>query len=593
MSWPFQPQPVKTGFTLIEVTIALGVGMFVVITAYAAIRSASQTIRAADRLALENRLLRAGFIYAMDEIDYWTMYDDPDAPAGSTSQRLRGITTDTLPATFEFRVNPPPVVPYFPKRTYGMPFTPLKDLPPPNEFADGSAGFTGTTSGGNGDFGALATDRGWSLRPGTPLLLSPTDASDLATGGAVFTADRDRGIDLHRPYQANDPATWFHGSVLEISLGRRELGRYGLFTNLKKTPLLGHGDDARDLGWRANDLATNGNSGYPGFVKYTGPFGQQTPAESRTFTRYENRILYLFEALGNFACLDYLPANTLVGVHGLVFPWQTTDFTAREEAATNAPFVDAWTDPSDATQTLLSIDEAADWRFIGITTWDWKWERPDSRRLGNNRSLRGKAAVSNLTQANGNTAIAVIPGGAYSGANVIGYEVHGTIDGDGCDVPGSQLSIRDLANRNRASFPGPQTQVYDATKVISRVMQVAPLLPLRPTTWPDLRLGVARTVVNSRFRNSCWIRWLDQATGQEVEMELTALGTTLRGARQQRHQNGGWATFYGITYDTTTGVLWDNPKSGSMSGYTTTQNNDPTLDYPANPADVPGKRSSP
>jgi len=578
----------RKAFTLIEVTIALGVGMFVVITAYAAIRSASQTIRAADRLALENRLLRAGFIYAMDELDYWSMYDDPDAPAGSEGRRLRGVTTDTLPATFEGVAS----TPYFPKRSYGLPFTPLKDLPPANEFADGTAGFTGLASGGDGNF--AAADRGWTLRPGAPLLLSASGVTDLAVGGAVFTADRDRGLDPHRPYQANDPATWYRGSVMETTLGRRDLGRYGLFSNLKKTPLLGHGEDARDPGWRKADIATNGNSGYPGFAKYTGPFGRQTAAESRTFTRYENRTLYLFESLGNYACLDYLPANTMVGLHGLIFPWPAASFGSRQDVATNSGFIDAWADPTDATITLVSVDEAVDWRLSGMTTWDWVWERGGSRRLGANRGGRGKPLASSVTQVNGNTAIAVVPGGSYSGAYNVGYEVHDAMDNGDTGVPtGAQLSARSLAISQRCSYAGPLTQIYDATKTISRIMQVVPLMPLRPSTWPDLRLGVTRTAVDSRFLNSCWIRWLDQSTGQEVEIELTALGTTLRGARQQRHQDGGWATFYGVTYDNTTGVLWDNPKSGSMTGYSTAQNNDPTLDYPTVPAAVGAKRSGP
>jgi prepilin-type N-terminal cleavage/methylation domain-containing protein len=69
------------GFTLIELLMSLALGMVVATTAFAAFRVASQTVGAANRLSVENGLLRAGFLACEDEVDWWRLDDDPEKPA--------------------------------------------------------------------------------------------------------------------------------------------------------------------------------------------------------------------------------------------------------------------------------------------------------------------------------------------------------------------------------------------------------------------------------------------------------------------------------------------------------------------------------
>lgn len=82
-------QPCRHAFSLIEVMIAITLGMLLIFAAMSGFRVASQSITSANRLAMENSLLRAGFHEALNEIDLWTAYDDPDSkvPADQALRR--------------------------------------------------------------------------------------------------------------------------------------------------------------------------------------------------------------------------------------------------------------------------------------------------------------------------------------------------------------------------------------------------------------------------------------------------------------------------------------------------------------------------
>lgn len=77
------------GFTLLELMISVTLGALIVYTAMAGFRVAGQTITVANRLSLENSIMRAGFQAALHEVDTWTSYDDPDSTQPG-DQALRG-----------------------------------------------------------------------------------------------------------------------------------------------------------------------------------------------------------------------------------------------------------------------------------------------------------------------------------------------------------------------------------------------------------------------------------------------------------------------------------------------------------------------
>ena len=79
----------RSAFTLIELLIALALGLVLICTAAAGLRVATQTVTVANRLALENEIMRSGFEIALDEVDLWRAYDDP-VDATRMGQRGKG-----------------------------------------------------------------------------------------------------------------------------------------------------------------------------------------------------------------------------------------------------------------------------------------------------------------------------------------------------------------------------------------------------------------------------------------------------------------------------------------------------------------------
>lgn len=96
------------GFTLLEMMIAISLGMLLVYTAMAGFRVASQSITTANRLALENSLLRAGFSEALHEVDFWTSYDDPQStvPADQALRKSQ-MPFSPLPTTAPIQTSTP------------------------------------------------------------------------------------------------------------------------------------------------------------------------------------------------------------------------------------------------------------------------------------------------------------------------------------------------------------------------------------------------------------------------------------------------------------------------------------------------------
>ncbi|MBA3936387.1 MAG: hypothetical protein H0X38_02910 [Planctomycetes bacterium] len=71
----------RAAFTLIEIMIATGLGVGIIGVSFAAFRVASQAATVANRLSLENALMRAGYARAQEELDFWQGYDDALDPA--------------------------------------------------------------------------------------------------------------------------------------------------------------------------------------------------------------------------------------------------------------------------------------------------------------------------------------------------------------------------------------------------------------------------------------------------------------------------------------------------------------------------------
>ncbi len=96
----------RHAYTMIELLVATALGLTICTAAYACVRLCAQVSATTTRLSDENRLLRTGYLAALEEVDFWTSLDDP---GDATRQKLR-------PA--------------------GRPFHPLRFTAPPGAAAD-------------------------------------------------------------------------------------------------------------------------------------------------------------------------------------------------------------------------------------------------------------------------------------------------------------------------------------------------------------------------------------------------------------------------------------------------------------------------
>lgn len=104
----------RTAFTMIELLIAMALGLIIAGTAFAAFRLASTTFATAQQLVRQNGLLVEGYFAGVDDADFWFSCDDPGDPNGQAQRRA-------------YRLNGSPAV-VGTDGGYGQPFVPM-DLP--------------------------------------------------------------------------------------------------------------------------------------------------------------------------------------------------------------------------------------------------------------------------------------------------------------------------------------------------------------------------------------------------------------------------------------------------------------------------------
>lgn len=264
----------RPAFTLIELMIAVTLGMIVVYTAIAGFRVAAQCTTISNRLSLENSLMRAGINEAHQQLDFWTNLDDPD---DGSRQRLRVTAAlNADPWSTPYRNLPGTAA-------VGMPFASMNSVFPPNRLLRSP----GLAAPG-------------SVVPRTPAAPGFRRAEISAPPSPVpDTLELDAGFDPGYTWAAHDPRSWFRGNCLEKYRDRNPawmppqiFGRYGIFTNLDANPAF------RDsTGLKANESD-------PG--TYTASYNAAV-----THLWYGRQLAGLARALGYYGLCDYVPSNTL------------------------------------------------------------------------------------------------------------------------------------------------------------------------------------------------------------------------------------------------------------------------------------------
>ena len=93
------------------------------------------------------------------------------------------------------------------------------------------------------------------------------------------------------------------------------------------------------------------------------------------------------------------------------------------------------------------------------------------------------------------------------------------------------------------------THADELQNSIYSVTLAKPVMPQRPANWPSPLLMSQRYATEGRIMAQYRVRYQDAVSGKIVEIGFNALGSTLRGARQQRLKTpvsgSGWATFHG------------------------------------------------
>lgn len=475
----------RSAFTLIEMMIALGLGMLIVYTAVAGFRTASQTITSANRLSLENSLLRAGYFEAQIQLDFWTNLDDPTLPA--SDRPMNKVDSGK-----------------------GLPFVSMRTIMP-------VAAGTGSST--------PRSDWSKPLNGVAPRLI-PLVAG--RTARSVDAWENDIGWDPSYSFAIHDPRTWNRANLAEKERHREGnpsrvvdqpdslppfyFGRYAIFANVQDDPTNGGtGLYSYKIKPDMNALPSADPMApvAPELKPVTLTYSAITPtSKSGVHTWYYRQVKYLMNCVGYAGFCEYMPPNSLY-----------TFYEPYNSSNTNEGGIHKITSAYWSPWNQFNNDDGSQRTSRGI------YRQTYSRSFG----YINPRAPEDLTAANPSAP----PLGVLRGWHYRNY----------------------LTNHNASSGSGSQ----EMNQFIARTAYKEALMGSKPEYWPQTEAAVGRFIKNARHVALAKISMMSPLSGHSLELTWTGLGTSLRGARQQRHQTAGWAR-------------WDN--GGGSSDV------DPNLDTP-------------
>ena len=440
----------RSAFTLLELMIAIGLGMLVVYIAMAGLRTASQTISIAQRLSMENSIIRSGMMIALHETDFWTSHDSPKNEPGDkgTYQLLRQKSSTGGGTHHQFQ---------------GLPFTPLASSTiyaktgTHNNPGQTDAGYKEDATGWDPNAWGAHESRGWSwgnLVERVPVKHVWGMTDDPANPGARIP-DLDKNGN-----QKNWPSNNFVSGDTNHAIKKRQI--FGLYH------LAGSTDNSSPHRW------------------------QQKQMEG------------LKRTLGSYGMLEYAPANA-----GLMI------YSKRQDSH----------------------------RWAVSPEWCYQSGGKDGYHLGDDNRTNGINFSHDIMQTTLGQVYA-LPSPRKGIANAIS---------DGAIRPLNEL--RDISSRRWSTGISLDINSNDDTaRSIKALLADVDISKAwldhatgsAPETWPGLTVSSLRYVRTGAFVCLNRITWISPMTGKETEFTFTASGTTLRGARQQRTQDGsGWVDTFG------------------------------------------------
>lgn len=229
--------PMRVGFTLIEMMLALALGSLVVYVAAAGFRVAAQSVAITNRMAIENSILRTGVIIALDNSDFWLSHDDPFASSG-TSQALRPVITDWA------------------GNKRGLPFTPFNDLSSQGVYAQ-AAGATSANPGVNETAGGW-DPKAWTANEARGWSWGNLNERAQYTLTAALPARKLQTFGRYHLFASPDIAAPHSWQQRQLDGLNRSLGYYGLFEYMPaNTGLMVYDRDKSLTSPSAQDLAVS------------------------------------------------------------------------------------------------------------------------------------------------------------------------------------------------------------------------------------------------------------------------------------------------------------------------------------------------
>ncbi len=574
-----------SGFTLIELTIGLGVGLVIIGVAATAVSYARKAVTSIDQAANENEVIYNGYIRLVNEIDFWVGMDNPDISPmePQLGQPLRAIATGV------------PVGSDFASSTMGLPFTPRYTSPiaassplktaeygwTQNSFADipAAPAVAATTN---------PTDLTGTL--GLPHNVPPViDTGNAAGLGATNNAQWGHARDFSPT--ANDPVAWCRLSIdsypLRQSYGQPIAMAEGYYASLD-TPMRLDAPAVLDAN---SSLLTAFSTGANDWVAGNTAFPRQWRSVE---------ILGLGASLGQYGMADYLPANTVMALSGEALPvgaalgsqFQRPDLVqfpfpffqggvgaalptparstnGRSAAYEVAPWIRQTGGAATQVQAVMPIGTQVDWclapfGFASAPSAGWY----DQRRLFDvSNSVPSQDVQLQRVILNQGDTWLLASSGIFPGSLLIPgpFAGNGTYNID--DVPAAgtfrfapshrwSYDLRRLGDRRqlmrggllRIPLPGSTREVNPDPNTLTVTAPVGPVG----------QVLVGRWYWNGRFINPAMltvatVNQVGVNENSEVEvvsairLPVQLFGTTLRGARQQRFNHGAlWLNNLGV-----------------------------------------------
>lgn len=477
-----RPPAFVAAFTLIEMMIAVALGSLIIYTAVSGFRTASQTITSANRLSMENNLLRAGYFEAQVQLDFWTNLDDPTKP--NAERPLRQTDTGK-----------------------GLPFTPLK------------AAFSLTST---------LTQTANRSRWGDPLdAIRPRDLSTLPTSAqSADPWEDDFGWDCTYYWSPHDPRTWNRANMAEKerhhdnesgtwkmrqpdnTLPPFYFGRYAIFANAYSSPgaLYSYKINPQRLQRMSTvDAVSTGSAAEEIQLTYS-----NYPTTNLHHWNYR-LMRSMFKVLGYAGACEYLPPNA-------IYTWYTQNAGFTTYGGIDKLCVAPWHAGEDGGRFPLCNGD------------------------GDQRTSRG---IYRQTYSE-----------AFGYFNPRSFDDYGQAEGSTTNTP-SIARLREWHyqhysadygaysdDNDPANFNGKDRLQWFMRHVNHPETIFTPRTDLtgnRPINWPDTFVSVGRYIKNARHVALAKVRQINSLTGEVIELSWTGLGTSLRGARQQRHLTTGWA----------------------------------------------------